>query len=231
MMAPPNTARKMGGDSPKRQEHSSKEGNGLVKSGTSPSGTSGSDDGSWWGRTDHNHRPIVSPPLVYSDVSRASHQSPDRKDSNGSPSTSSKQKRKRSSHRRRVTFGDTRKRAAVDDGVLDGPVSPASSPDVTRQTEEDELQLQGDWGCRVPLEVLQVIFAEATRTIGALPTLVRLSRVCRLWRDAAFSPHLWRSVDLGANTKETCRTERTLMWLLEHRLTHVRELSLGKFKC
>ena len=230
VMALPNTPKKMeDGDSPKRQGPSSKEGNGVAKSSTSPSGTSESDDGSWWGRVEHNHRPIVSPPLVYNENNRNNHQSPDRKDVDKSPTSSSKQKRKRFWHRkRRVTFEDTRKRAAVDDGVLAAAACSAVAADGARTAEEGDQEPQGNWGSRVPLEVLQVIFLEATRSIGALPTLVRLSRVCRLWRDAAFSPHLWRSVDLGSYTKEKHRTEKRLLWLLEHRLTHARELSLGK---
>ena len=229
-MALPNTPKKMEGDSPKRQGHSSREGNGLAKSGTSPSGTSESDDGGgWWGRVEHRHRPIVSPPLVYNDVGRANHHaaSPDGKEAAGS---SSRQKRKWPAHRRRVTFGSARKRAAVEEEPADAADSTDADAGGERPLDRDEQQPQGDWGARVPLEVLQVIFAEATRTVGAVPTLVRLSFVCRLWRDAALSPHLWRSVDLGSYTKENRRTEKRLMWLLEHRLTHAQELSLGEWR-
>ncbi|XP_043198131.1 F-box/LRR-repeat protein 6-like [Amphibalanus amphitrite] len=232
-MALPNTPKKMeGGDSPRRHGHSSKEGNGLAKSGTSPSGTSESDDGGWWSRVQHKHRPIVSPPLVYNDLSRRADQHADQRpsaDTKDTPGSSTRRKRKLPSHRRRVTFGTTRKRAAVEDGSPSDSAGACSAANSNgeRKAEEEEQQPQGDWGSRVPLEVLQVIFAEATRTVGAVPTLVRLSFVCRLWRDAAFSPHLWRSVDLGDHTKESRRTEKKLMWLLENRLTHARDLSLA----
>lgn len=64
---------------------------------------------------------------------------------------------------------------------------------------------------------------------GALPGVVRLSKVCRLWRDVGASPSLWRKVDLNA-VKERARTDYRLSWLVLHKLPLCEDLNLGEWK-
>lgn len=87
---------------------------------------------------------------------------------------------------------------------------------------------QTDWGARLPEPVLQQIFDEVVRQEGALPTLVRLGRVCRLWNRVAAVPSLWRALDLGRWTRERFRTELRLKWLLENRCTMCGDLNVCK---
>lgn len=59
--------------------------------------------------------------------------------------------------------------------------------------------------------------------------MVRLSKVCRLWRDVGASPSLWRKVDLNA-VKERARTDYRLSWLVLHKLPLCEDLNLGEWK-
>ncbi|KAI9564650.1 hypothetical protein GHT06_008391 [Daphnia sinensis] len=81
---------------------------------------------------------------------------------------------------------------------------------------------------RMPPEILSKIFMEVTYTEGCVPTLVRLSRVCRLWWKVSTGPLLWHTVDLATGrVKEKHRTEGKLLWLLRNRLSRVQDLALG----
>nr|XP_027208567.1 F-box/LRR-repeat protein 6-like [Penaeus vannamei] len=59
-------------------------------------------------------------------------------------------------------------------------------------------------------------------------TANRASRVCRLWRKVATNNRLWHTVDLATGRiKPRYRNERKLLWILENRLSEVRDLNLG----
>lgn len=87
---------------------------------------------------------------------------------------------------------------------------------------------QTEWGARMPEPVLQQIFDEVIRQEGALPTLLRLGRVCRLWNRVSLVPSLWRTLDLGRWTRERFRTELRLKWLLENRCALCNDLNVCK---
>lgn len=94
---------------------------------------------------------------------------------------------------------------------------------------DDKNRIQSMWASeRMPPEILTKIFMEVTYTEGCVPTLVILSRVCRLWWQVSYGPLLWHTVDLATGrVKEKHRTERKLFWLLQNRLTKVQDLALG----
>uniref|UniRef100_K7F2C5 F-box and leucine rich repeat protein 6 n=1 Tax=Pelodiscus sinensis TaxID=13735 RepID=K7F2C5_PELSI len=53
------------------------------------------------------------------------------------------------------------------------------------------------WGEHLPVEILVRIFQALVAAEGAVPTLCRVARVCRLWYGAASSPALWQRVSVG----------------------------------
>ena len=63
---------------------------------------------------------------------------------------------------------------------------------------------------------------------GSVPTLVKLGQVCRLWHEVSLRHELWRSVDLGSWTKDKCKSELKLKWLIENRLTNSLDVNMGK---
>ncbi|XP_072180441.1 F-box/LRR-repeat protein 6-like [Diadema setosum] len=73
------------------------------------------------------------------------------------------------------------------------------------------------WGQRMPLVALQRILMFAVRKVGVVPLLCRASRVCRLWREAARSPVLWRDVNLDNGRIKA--TDATLAWLTANRFS------------
>ncbi|RXG68502.1 F-box/LRR-repeat protein 6 [Armadillidium vulgare] len=90
------------------------------------------------------------------------------------------------------------KSKSVDNSVKWGP--PPSSVDG---------ETQSDWACKIPTEVLERIFLFATYSQGCIPFLLRMSRVCRSWRDASLKRHLWHSIDLSTNLiKNRSRTDK-----------------------
>ncbi|KAK2703974.1 uncharacterized protein LOC136041352 [Artemia franciscana] len=95
-------------------------------------------------------------------------------------------------------------------------------------SEKVRLSQQSPWATQLPPGILERIFNEVTEIEGCLPSLVRLSKVCRSWKHVASSPELWHTIDLSSNwVKERHRTERKLVWLLQHRLTGATDLNLG----
>lgn len=88
-----------------------------------------------------------------------------------------------------------------------------------RVNNNAEPEEQSRWGEELPFHILVQIFGEAIREDGALPTLMRLSRVCSSWREAAMSRSLWQSLELARWTKEKSRTEWQLKWFIENRLS------------
>ncbi|CAH0559666.1 unnamed protein product [Brassicogethes aeneus] len=97
------------------------------------------------------------------------------------------------------------------------------------QQENFEPSKQSPWGDQVPIPVLENIFRFACGTEGCLPTLVRLSKVSRLWKDVAQRPILWRKADLNY-VREKDRTDLRLHWLIMNRLSLCQDLNLGEWK-
>lgn len=87
---------------------------------------------------------------------------------------------------------------------------------------------QSDWGARLPEPALYLIFQEAVRQEGTLPTLVRLGKVCQLWQSVSLASSLWQTLDLSRWTKEKFRTELRLKWLIENRCRSCVELNVCK---
>lgn len=104
-----------------------------------------------------------------------------------------------------------------------------------RQKESDrvedeyvEPEVQSGWGSLLPKLVLHKIFQMVTRTEGCVPFLVRVSRVCRLWREVAISPRLWQHVDLASTwVKDRAKNDLKFRWLCENRLALVHDLNIG----
>ncbi|KAF7286700.1 F-box and leucine-rich repeat protein 6 [Rhynchophorus ferrugineus] len=98
-------------------------------------------------------------------------------------------------------------------------------------TQDVEPLEQGPWGdsSKLPEELLERIFREACLQDGSLPTLVRLCKVCRLWRDISLKSSLWKKADLNY-VKEKNRTDLRLHWLILNRLTECEDLSMGEWK-
>ncbi|OCT77356.1 hypothetical protein XELAEV_18032558mg [Xenopus laevis] len=142
-------------------------------------------------------------------------------------------KRKRRAHQPRPSFyihhtdRDMLLLISNQEGEGDVPVSrrrkeatetPGAEPPVT----------DSGWGCSIPLEILHGIFLLLVQSEGAVPTLCRLSRVCRRWNQVASSPHLWLRVSIGfcwgdPGKKQPPKTQskirETLEWLIKERST------------
>ncbi|XP_063955774.1 F-box/LRR-repeat protein 6-like [Lytechinus pictus] len=77
---------------------------------------------------------------------------------------------------------------------------------------------EGDdmWGQRLPVIVLEKILLFAVRETGVVPLLCRVSRVCRLWREASQASCLWHHVALDNGRVKA--TDTTLEWLTANRI-------------
>lgn len=93
---------------------------------------------------------------------------------------------------------------------------------------DEEPQEQSGWGNRMPEEILYKIFYMVTKIEGCVPFLVRMSRVCRFWRQVAVLPKLWYHVDLASTwVRDRAKNDLNFQWLCENRLGQVQELNLG----
>lgn len=106
--------------------------------------------------------------------------------------------------------------------------SSANNDDFVSSSQSDEIEDSG-WGSKVPESVLFRIFQYCSGQDGALPILLRLTRVCKLWKKVALDPNLWIKVDLNF-VREKARTELRLHWLIDSRLTYCQDLTLGEWK-
>ncbi|XP_028164412.1 uncharacterized protein LOC114355652 [Ostrinia furnacalis] len=88
---------------------------------------------------------------------------------------------------------------------------------------------QSPWAT-MPEEVLVKIFEYAVASQGTLPSVIRFGRVCKLWHIVSCRPELWKSVDLAQYTKEKCKTDYKLVWLLENRLSQCQSLNIAQWK-
>ncbi|XP_017783584.1 PREDICTED: F-box/LRR-repeat protein 6 [Nicrophorus vespilloides] len=104
-----------------------------------------------------------------------------------------------------------------------------NSNDADLDEEPFEPAEQSVWGSSLPRHILHSVFQHLTIERGALPTLVRLCKVCKLWREVASEPTLWRKVDLNW-VRERYRTDIKLHWLIENRLSHCVDLNMGEWK-
>ncbi|RZF32658.1 hypothetical protein LSTR_LSTR004086 [Laodelphax striatellus] len=87
---------------------------------------------------------------------------------------------------------------------------------------------QSGWGESLPKPVLCKIFQLVARNEGCIPFLVRMTKVCRLWREVAETPKLWRHVDLASTwVRDPAKNDLNFCWLCENRLSHVQDLNLG----
>lgn len=89
---------------------------------------------------------------------------------------------------------------------------------------------QSPWGMSMPREVLLKIFDYVISSLGTLPSVIRLGRVCKLWHSVSCTPDLWKSVDLAQYTIEKCKTDYKLVWLLENRLSQCQSLNIAQWK-
>nr|XP_025042578.1 F-box/LRR-repeat protein 6 [Pelodiscus sinensis] len=65
------------------------------------------------------------------------------------------------------------------------------------QATDSQAAAGPSWGEHLPVEILVRIFQALVAAEGAVPTLCRVARVCRLWYGAASSPALWQRVSVG----------------------------------
>ncbi|CAG9856654.1 unnamed protein product [Phyllotreta striolata] len=127
-------------------------------------------------------------------------------------------------------------KAASDTDASDYEQKPKRSKVYTTEndvssTQEQEPLEQSVWGDpeKFPVELLGKIFDHVVAQDGCLPSLVRFSKVCRLWRDVAVLPKLWHKADLNY-VKERYRTDLRLHWLILNRLVECQDLNMGEWK-
>ncbi|KAK5649768.1 hypothetical protein RI129_000797 [Pyrocoelia pectoralis] len=95
-------------------------------------------------------------------------------------------------------------------------------------TSTENIIEEGKWA-KMPYKLLHRIFQTLCMQEGCLPSLVRLCKVCKHWRNVALSPVLWHNVDLNW-VQEKLRTDLKLHWLIQNRLMACQELNLGEWK-
>ncbi|KAB0790656.1 hypothetical protein PPYR_14909 [Photinus pyralis] len=95
-------------------------------------------------------------------------------------------------------------------------------------TSTENITEESKWANMTP-DILHRIFQTLCMQEGCLPTVVRLCKVCKNWRNVALSPLLWRSVDLNW-VQEKLRTDLKLHWLIQNRLMACQELNLAEWK-
>ncbi|XP_041973744.1 uncharacterized protein LOC121729330 [Aricia agestis] len=111
------------------------------------------------------------------------------------------------------------------------------SKDKAQKTEKSRVNVeqakdigpQSPWANALPEEVLARIFDYATQA-GSLPTIVRLSRVCRLWYNVSCRPEFWKHMDLAQYAIEKFKTDYKLVWILENRLSQCQVLNIAQWK-
>ncbi|KAL4706879.1 hypothetical protein ACJJTC_010113 [Scirpophaga incertulas] len=96
--------------------------------------------------------------------------------------------------------------------------------------ESKNIGPQSPWAQSIPEEILIKIFEYVVHSQGTLPSVIRLSKVCKLWHSVSCRHELWRNVDLATYTSEKCKTDYKLVWLLENRLSHCQSLNIAQWK-
>ncbi|XP_028133036.2 F-box/LRR-repeat protein 6 [Diabrotica virgifera virgifera] len=108
---------------------------------------------------------------------------------------------------------------------------PWSTENDVSSTQEHEPIEQSVWGDpeKLPTAVLERIFDHVVNQEGCLPSLVKFSKVCKLWRDVSVESKLWHKADLNF-VKERFRTDLRLHWLILNRLMDCQDLNMGEWK-
>lgn len=105
---------------------------------------------------------------------------------------------------------------------------PASSISSIIKEEKYEMntdEVQSVWGSSIPKELLHKIF-EHVLDRECLPTICNLGKVCQLWYDVSSNPVLWHTVDVGTWTRQKCRNDSKLQWIIRNRLSKSRMVNL-----
>ncbi|XP_075208908.1 F-box/LRR-repeat protein 6-like [Anomaloglossus baeobatrachus] len=91
------------------------------------------------------------------------------------------------------------------------------------------------WGSVMPHEIIHRVFQLVVDSDGAVPALCRLAQVCRLWRQVASSPDLWKRVSVhrcwclpGKRNSPSLQNKirNTIEELIQNRLSQVSDFSL-----
>ncbi|XP_069077207.1 F-box/LRR-repeat protein 6 [Pleurodeles waltl] len=97
----------------------------------------------------------------------------------------------------------------------------------------------GRWGEQLPVEILVRIFHFLVGPDGAVPSLCRVSRVCRLWQGAAGNPILWQKVSMSLcwtipqkklQEQNQRKALATVQWLAENRFSLLQDFALHHWK-
>ncbi|KAK2141372.1 hypothetical protein LSH36_1113g00011 [Paralvinella palmiformis] len=80
----------------------------------------------------------------------------------------------------------------------------------------------------LPWQILHHVFLLLIRENGALPSLCRMSKVCKHWYEVACHPSLWSKMDFSYGWIKL--NDDRLKWLCENRLTQLREVNFGTLK-
>lgn len=80
----------------------------------------------------------------------------------------------------------------------------------------------------VPVDIWVEVFHHCVKSEGALPFLIRASRVCKSWYQASQTITLWEKIDLSFGWVKS--TDQTLEWLANNRLKNCRMLNLSGWK-
>lgn len=91
--------------------------------------------------------------------------------------------------------------------------------------KEEEPQVESEWQLGIPEEVLGTIFDYAICQDGCLPTIVRISQVCKYWQRVSLNPKFWHTLDLKRFVRD--RNEPILKWIIEHRMHGCKDINLG----
>jgi hypothetical protein len=57
--------------------------------------------------------------------------------------------------------------------------------------------------------------------------MVKIGKVCRLWRDVSLDKRLWHTLDLN-HFKERNKTEERLKWFIGARMTDCKDVNISK---
>jgi len=84
------------------------------------------------------------------------------------------------------------------------------------------------WGKCIPELVLLKIFHHVVESVGAVPFLCRVMKVCRLWCNCAIYPTLWKTVDLSYGWIKA--NDATMQLLCRTRFSKLTDIDLSNWK-
>ncbi|PIK50693.1 hypothetical protein BSL78_12426 [Apostichopus japonicus] len=105
--------------------------------------------------------------------------------------------------------------------------SSSCDDDEPETTRHDDTSDKTSWS-HLPTLILQKIFYFGVADGGAVPFLLRMSKVSRTWRDVATLPKLWRKVNLDSSTVKVKESKRFtgLTWLINNRFSKLENLNI-----